>query len=48
MPDVYKRQVLYPGYHFKELKAMTPQAVEDKYHVTPRQYPDLALSLIHI
>ena len=34
--------VLYPGYHFKELKAMTPQAVEDKYHVTPRQYPDLA------
>jgi DNA polymerase-1 len=31
--------VLYPGYHFKELKAMTPQAVEDKYHVTPAPIP---------
>lgn len=34
--------VLYPGYHFKELKHMTPEAVEEKYHVTPAQYPDLA------
>ncbi|MEE1295880.1 MAG: DNA polymerase I [Bifidobacterium sp.] len=34
--------VLYPGYHFKELKRMTPAAVEEKYHVTPAQYPDLA------
>lgn len=34
--------VLYPGYHFKELKHMTPEAVEEKYHVTPQQYPDLA------
>lgn len=34
--------VLYPGYHFKELKHMTPAAVEEKYHVTPQQYPDLA------
>lgn len=34
--------VLYPGHHFKDLKRMTPQAVEDKYHVTPAQYPDLA------
>ena len=28
--------VLYPGHHFKDLKHMTPQAVEDKYHVGPR------------
>lgn len=34
--------VLYPGYHFKDLKHMDPAAVEAKYHVTPRQYPDLA------
>ena len=34
--------VLYPGHHFKDLKHMTPQAVEDKYHVGPAQYPDLA------
>ena len=34
--------VLYPGHHFKDLKRMTPQAVEEKYHVTPAQYPDLA------
>ncbi len=34
--------VLYPGYHFKDLKHMDPQAVLDKYHVTPQQYPDLA------
>nr|WP_193345971.1 DNA polymerase I [Bifidobacterium cuniculi] len=34
--------VLYPGYHFKELRHMTPEAVEEKYHVTPAQYPDLA------
>ncbi|OZG58008.1 DNA polymerase I [Bifidobacterium tissieri] len=34
--------VLYPGHHFKDLKHMTPQAVEDKYKVTPQRYPDLA------
>lgn len=34
--------VLYPGHHFKDLKHMTPDAVEEKYHVTPAQYPDLA------
>lgn len=34
--------VLYPGYHFKDLKHMTPAAIEEKYHVTPSQYPDLA------
>ena len=34
--------VLYPGYHFKDLKHMDPAAVEAKYHVTPGQYPDLA------
>lgn len=34
--------VLYPGHHFKDLKHMTPEAVEEKYHVTPSQYPDLA------
>ena len=34
--------VLYPGHHFKDLKHMTPAAVEEKYHVTPAQYPDLA------
>ena len=34
--------VLYPGHHFKDLRHMTPAAVEEKYHVTPVQYPDLA------
>ena len=34
--------VLYPGHHFKDLKHMTPQAIIDKYKVTPAQYPDLA------
>ncbi|MDF7663962.1 DNA polymerase I [Bifidobacterium sp. ESL0763] len=34
--------VLYPGHHFKDLKHMTPQAIVDKYKVTPQQYPDLA------
>ena len=34
--------VLYPGHHFKDLKHMTPDAVKEKYHVTPVQYPDLA------
>ena len=34
--------VLYPGHHFKDLKHMTPEAVQEKYHVTPQQYPDLA------
>ncbi|PJM79131.1 DNA polymerase I [Bifidobacterium scaligerum] len=34
--------VLYPGHHFKDLKHMDPQAIIDKYKVTPAQYPDLA------
>ncbi len=34
--------VLYPGYHFKDLKHVTPDAVFAKYHVMPAQYPDLA------
>lgn len=34
--------VLYPGHHFKDLKHMTPEAVVEKYKVTPAQYPDLA------
>ncbi|WP_125963390.1 DNA polymerase I [Bifidobacterium dolichotidis] len=34
--------VLYPGHHFKDLKHMTPDAVFEKYGVTPQQYPDLA------
>ncbi len=34
--------VLYPGHHFKDLKHMTPEAVFEKYKVTPQQYPDLA------
>ena len=34
--------VLYPGQHFKDLKAMDPAAVFEKYRVTPQQYPDLA------
>lgn len=37
-----KVTVLYPGHHFKNLKHMTPQAIVDKYKVTPSQYPDLA------
>ena len=37
-----KITVLYPGHHFKNLKHMTPQAIVDKYKVTPSQYPDLA------
>ncbi|PLS30760.1 DNA polymerase I [Bifidobacterium margollesii] len=37
-----KITVLYPGHHFKDLKHMTPQAVEDKYKVPPQRYPDLA------
>ncbi|MCT7781091.1 MAG: hypothetical protein N4R17_06480, partial [Lactobacillus iners] len=34
--------VLYPGQHFKDLKEMDKDAVFEKYHVTPKQYPDLA------
>ncbi|KAB8293533.1 DNA polymerase I [Bifidobacterium avesanii] len=34
--------VLYPGHHFKDLKHMTAEAVEEKYHVSPALYPDLA------
>lgn len=34
--------VLYPGHHFKDLKHMTPEAIVEKYKVTPAQYPDLA------
>ena len=34
--------VLYPVKGVSELKRMTPQAVFDKYAVTPTQYPDLA------
>jgi DNA polymerase-1 len=34
--------VLYPGHHFKDLKHMTSDAIVEKYHVTPQQYPDLA------
>lgn len=34
--------VLFPGHHFKDLRHMTPAAVQEKYHVTPAQYPDLA------
>lgn len=34
--------VLYPGQHFKDLKEMDADAVFEKYHVTPKQYPDLA------
>lgn len=34
--------VLFPGYHFRELKRMTPEAIEEKYHVNPQTYPDLA------
>ncbi|MBT1176326.1 DNA polymerase I [Bifidobacterium callimiconis] len=34
--------VLYPGHHFKDLKHMTPEAVEEKYKVSPQKYPDLA------
>lgn len=31
--------VLYPGHHFKDLKHMTPDAVQEKYRVSPAQYP---------
>ncbi|BDR54482.1 DNA polymerase I [Bombiscardovia apis] len=34
--------VLFPGYHFRQLKRMTPEAIEEKYHVSPQMYPDLA------
>lgn len=34
--------VLYPGHHFKDLKHMTPDAVQEKYKVSPQRYPDLA------
>ena len=34
--------VLYPGHHFKNLKHMTPEAIKDRYKVSPEQYPDLA------
>ncbi|MBT1166708.1 DNA polymerase I [Bifidobacterium simiarum] len=37
-----KITVLYPGHHFKDLKHMTPEAVEAKYKVPPQRYPDLA------
>lgn len=34
--------VLYPGQHMNDLQHMTPQAVEDKYKVSPHQYPEIA------
>ncbi|MEV6233700.1 DNA polymerase I [Saccharopolyspora shandongensis] len=34
--------VLYPTKGVSELTRFTPQAVEDKYGLTPRQYPDFA------
>ena len=34
--------VLYPVRGVSELTRMTPQAVQDKYGVPPRQYPDIA------
>ena len=34
--------VLYPGHHFKNLKHMTPEAIKNRYKVSPEQYPDLA------
>ncbi|AKV55159.1 DNA-directed DNA polymerase I [Bifidobacterium actinocoloniiforme DSM 22766] len=34
--------VLFPGYHFRQLKRMTPEAIQEKYHVSPEVYPDLA------
>ncbi|BDR52899.1 DNA polymerase I [Bombiscardovia nodaiensis] len=34
--------VLFPGYHFRQLKRMTPETIEEKYHVGPQTYPDLA------
>lgn len=37
-----KITVLYPGHHFKDLKHMTPQAIQERYKVRPDQYPDLA------
>lgn len=34
--------VLYPGRSASDLQYMTPEAVEEKYGVTPQEYPDLA------
>ena len=34
--------VLYPGRHMNDLQHMTPDAVEEKYKVTPHQYPEIA------
>ena len=34
--------VLYPGRHFKDLRQMDPNAIVEKYNVTPSQYSDLA------
>ncbi len=34
--------VLYPGRHFKDLRQMDPNAIIEKYNVTPSQYSDLA------
>lgn len=34
--------VLYPGRTTADLKYMTPQAIEERYAVTPQQYPELA------
>jgi DNA polymerase-1 len=34
--------VLQPQKNSSDLKYMTPEAIEQKYKVTPRQYPDLA------
>ncbi|WP_206222103.1 DNA polymerase I [Schaalia sp. ZJ1691] len=34
--------VLYPGQRAGDLKEMTPEAVEEKYGVPPRRYPEIA------
>jgi len=34
--------VLYPGRHFSDLQHITPNVVQEKYKVTPDQYPDIA------
>lgn len=34
--------VLYPGRHMNDLQHMTPEAVEEKYHVSPHHYPEIA------
>lgn len=34
--------VIYPGASTADLRYMTPQAVEDRYSVTPSRYPELA------